>query len=167
MKIVILLFILLVSTSAMAKDYKVFFKSEATDKRTNIVEPDLIFLDSGDKIIFNSVNVDLDKVVIKKINRDGVFSEVDANTYRELVDKSFFLTNEDCLYLYYSNQYMSSGAFGIAVVGNFYQKQDDALRATNYNQNFKDRLEHILNNITPVDKIVPETPPASGTPPTE
>ena len=164
MKKMILLFILTFTIFANAKDYKVYFKSEATDKRTNIVEPDVIFLEANDKIIFNSKNVDLDKIIIKQISREGVITEVDANEYRELVDKSFFITKENTAYLYYSTQYLSSGAFGLSIVGEFYEKQDDALRTINPNQNFTDRVEHVLNNLTPVDRIIPEEPPPTPPP---
>lgn len=144
-------FILVFSVAAQATDYKVLFKGVATDKRTNIVEPDIIFLQPNDKVIFNSRNVDLNKVVIIQVNRNGQFAEVDKDAYRELVDKSYLITREDYIYLYYSKQYHTSGAFGLSIVGSFYKKQAEALKKVNYNQNFKDRVEHILKNLTPLD----------------
>lgn len=151
MKNLFLLFILTFTVAAKATNYKVLFKSEATDKRVNIVEPDIIFLQPNDKVIFNSGNVDLNKVVILQVNKDGKFAEVDKDTYRVLVDKSYLITREHYIYLYYSKQYYSSGAFGLSIVGSFYKKQAEALKKVNYNKNFKDRVEHILKNLTPVD----------------
>lgn len=159
MKKLFLFTILVFTIAAKAANYKVLFKSEATDKRANIVEPDIIFLEPNDKIIFNSANVDLNKIVVIQVNKDGQFAEVDADAYREIVDKSYLVTRENYIYLYYSKQYYSSGALGLSIVGSFYQKQADALKNIDYNQNFKDRITHILNNLTPVD--APE--PASGT----
>lgn len=144
-------FILVFSVAAQATDYKVLFKGVATDKRTNIVEPDIIFLQPNDKVIFNSRNVDLNKVVIIQVNRNGQFAEVDKDAYRELVDKSYLITREDYIYLYYSKQYYASGAFGLSIVGSFYKKQAEALKKVNYNQKFRDRVEHILKNLTPAD----------------
>lgn len=159
MKMLVLLFILNFKLVAQAADYKVLFKSEATDKRANIVEPDIIFLENNDRVIFSASNVDLTKIVVIQVNRDGQFAEVDANSYRDIVDKSYLITKENYIYLYYSTQYYSTGALGISIVGSLYQKQADALRNMNYNQNFKDRIAHIMDNLTPVD--APE--PASGT----
>jgi len=147
----ILFLILTFMATANAADYKVLFKSEATDKRANTVEPSIIFLKPHDKVIFNSRNVDLNKVVIIQINKDGQFAEVDKDAYRELVDKSFLITREHYIYLYYSKHYYSSGAFGLSIVGSFYKKQAEALKKVNYNKNFKDRIEHVLKNLTPVD----------------
>lgn len=152
MKNLFVLIILTFTVVAKATNYKVLFKSEATDKRTNIVEPDIIFLEPNDKVIFNPRNVDLNKVVIVQINRDGQFAEIDKDSYRELVDKSYLVTREHYIYLYYSKQYYSSGAFGLSIVGSFYKKQAEALKKVNYNQNFKARIEHILKNLTPVDQ---------------
>lgn len=136
---------------AQAADYKVLFKGEATDQRKNIVEPDIIFVQPNDRIIFNPRNVDLNKIVIIQISRDGQYAEVNKDVYRELVDKSKLITNENYIYLYYSKQYYSSGAFGLSIVGSFYKKQAEALKKINYNQNFKDRIEHILKNLSPVE----------------
>ena len=159
MKKLFLLFILFLSATASAADYKVLFKSEATDKRANIVEPDIVFLEANDKVVFSSSNVDLTKIVVIQVNREGQFAEVDANAYRDIVDKSYLVTRDNYIYLYYSTQYYSTGALGISIVGSLYQKQADALRNMNYNQNFKDRIAHIMDNLTPVD--APE--PVSGT----
>lgn len=134
-----------------AESYKVFFKGKASDQRDNIVEPDIIFTKPDDKIIFNAKNVDLNSIVVLQINRNGQFAEIDANRYRDLVDKSYLITNEDFIYLYYSKKYFSSGAFGLSIVGSFYKKQAEALKKLNYNQNFKDRVDHILKNLTPLD----------------
>lgn len=159
MKNLLFILMLTLAVAANAKDYKVFFKSEATDNRTNIVEPDLLFLNIDDKVIFSSTNVNLDKIVIMKIDQQGIMTEVNVNTYRELVDHSYLQTKENCVYLYHSAQYLSSGAFGLSVVGSYYQKQEDTLKTVNHNQNFKDRMDHILNKITPVDKVYPPEPP--------
>lgn len=151
MKRLFIFIIFSLAVTANATDYKVLFKNEATDKRANIVEPDIIFLEPNDKIIFNSENVDLNKIVVIQINKDGQFAEIDSDAYRELVDKSYLVTAENYIYLYYSKQYYTTGALGLSIVGSFYKKQAEALQKVDYNQNFKDRITHILDNLTPVE----------------
>ncbi|AZZ35934.1 hypothetical protein CIK05_03710 [Bdellovibrio sp. qaytius] len=154
------LIILLLTLQAQAADYKILFKTDNTDTRINFLDPEVLFPQPNEKIIFDRSNVDLNQIVVLRVNEAGESAEVDANTYRDLVDKAYVQLESGYLYFYYSKQFYSTGAFGISIVGSYYKKHAEALTKIDYNQNFKDRITKVLSGLTPVDLVTVEPPPA-------
>lgn len=147
--ILMIIFLQIVNFQAQAEEFKVYFKSEATDKRTNVVEPDVLFLNPHDVVKFNLKNVDIDKIVVLQIMPDGKFSEISKNQYLHLIDTQKLEFYERGLYLYYSKQYFNAGVVGLALLGKYTKKQAEALQKMNYNQNFKDHVAHLVKSLRP------------------